>query len=87
MGWALETCGTQVLDLIKALHDTPQTVRTIGLDGNTDQVRVNQPVQAGQPGGQQQPHWLQAGEYDVAMSSGPTYSTQREMAAEKLGVH
>ena len=84
MGWSLETCGIQVLDLIKALHADPQTVRTIGIDGKTDQVRINQPIHAGATG-QQQPHWLQAGDYDVAVDSGPSYTTQREFAAEKLG--
>ena len=84
MGWALETCGRQVLDLIKALYDTPQTVRTVAMDGKVDQVRINQPIQAG-PTGQQKPHWLQAGEYDAICDSGPSYTSQREMAAEKLG--
>jgi hypothetical protein len=84
MGWALETCGKQVLDLIKALHADPQTVRTVGMDGKTDQVRINQPIQAG-PTGQQQPHWLQQGDYDCICDSGPSYTSQREMAAEKLG--
>ena len=84
MGWALETCGKQTLDLIKALHDAPETLRTVGMDGKTDHVRVNQPIQAG-PTGQQKPHWLQAGEYDAICDSGPSYTSQREMAAEKLG--
>ena len=86
MGWALETCGIQMLDLIKALHDAPQTVRTIGIDSKVNQVRINQPIQPGQaPDGQSQPHWLQQGDYDCAVDSGPSYTTQREFAAEKLG--
>jgi hypothetical protein len=85
MGWALETCGLQMLDLIKSLHDAPETVRTIGIDGKIDQVRVNQPIQAGQIGEQQQPHWVQQGSYDVVVDSGPSYTSQREFAAERLG--
>lgn len=86
MGWALETCGIQMLDLIKALHDAPQTVRTIGIDSKVNQVRINQPIQPGQaPDGQSQPHWLQQGDYDCAVDSGPSYTTQREFAAERLG--
>ena len=84
MGWALETCGKQVLDLIKALYDSPQTVRTVGMDGQTDQVRINQPIQAG-PTGQQQPHWLQQGEFDAVCDSGPSYATSRMETNEKLG--
>lgn len=83
MGWALETCGMQVLDLIKALYDTPQTVRTLAMDGEAKPVPVNQPFQG--PDGQAKAHWLAQGQYEVYADSGPSYSSQREMAAERLG--
>jgi portal protein len=83
MGWALETCGMQVLDLIKALYDTPQMVRTLAMDGEAKPVLVNRPFQG--PDGQMQAHYLGQGAYEVYADSGPSYSSQREMAAERLG--
>jgi hypothetical protein len=83
MGWALETCGIQVIDLIKALYDTPQTVRTLAMDGEAKPVPVNQPFQG--PDGQPKAHYLARGEYEVYADSGPSYTSQREMAAERLG--
>jgi hypothetical protein len=83
MGWALETCGMQVLDLIRALYDTPQTLRTLALDGEAKAVPVNQPFAGAD--GQPQAHWLGQGAYEVYADSGPSYTSQREMAADKLG--
>jgi hypothetical protein len=83
MGWALETCGMQVLDLIRTLYDTPQMVRTLAMDGEAKPVLVNRPFQG--EGGQVQAHYLGQGEYEVYADSGPSYTSQREMAAERLG--
>ena len=46
-------------------------------------TRVNERVQNAQ--GEMEEHLLSQGSYDVAVDSGPAYSTQREMAAERLG--
>jgi hypothetical protein len=66
-----------LVDLIPHIYDTERTVRTLGVDGSEQYVRVNgQNPQTGDLVD------LSRGKYDVAVTVGPSFSTQRQEAAE-----
>jgi hypothetical protein len=75
LAWARRAMGIQLLDLIPRIYDTAQVLRIIGEDGAVRQVQVAQ-----------HPGLVQllrgnVGRYDVTVSSGPAYETQRQEAA------
>jgi hypothetical protein len=75
LAWARRAIGIQLLDLIPRIYDTAQVLRIIGEDGAVRQVQVAQ-----HPGLQQLLRG-NVGRYDVTVSSGPAYETQRQEAA------
>jgi hypothetical protein len=81
LAWSIRAVGLQIVDILPKLYSRPTTLRQIGKDGAVSMTPVNQ-VDA--PDEQEQ-RLLSRGSYDVAVDSGPAYSTQREMAAERLG--
>lgn len=83
LSWSIRACGMQLVDLLTKLHAGPTTLRQVATDGTVSMARVNQPTQGSD--GQEQMHMIGKGQYDVVISTGPAYSTQREMAAERLG--
>lgn len=71
-------------DLITEIYDTARQVRIIGEDGKEDVVDVNKnemDLQTGQPVVLND---LSQGRYDVTVTVGPSYTTQRMEAAEAL---
>jgi hypothetical protein len=83
LAWSIRAVGLQIVDILPKLYSRPTTLRQIGKDGAVTMTPVNQRVQNAQ--GEMEEHLLSQGSYDVAVDSGPAYSTQREMAAERLG--
>lgn len=83
LSWSIRACGIQLVDLLTKLHVGPTTLRQVANDGTVSMAKVNQPMQT--QDGQEQRHMLGQGQYDVVIATGPAYSTQREMAAERLG--
>lgn len=83
LAWSIRAVGLQIVDILPKLYSRPTTLRQIGKDGAVTMTPVNQRVQDAQ--GNVEEHLLSQGSYDVAVDSGPAYSTQREMAAERLG--
>jgi hypothetical protein len=83
LSWSIRACGIQLVDLLRKLHAGPTELRQVATDGTVSMAKVNQPTQ--NSAGEEQTHMLGQGQYDVVVSSGPAYSTQREMAAERLG--
>lgn len=86
---ALRHAGRILLDLIPKVYATPRVIRVLGPDGQARGVAVNQPAQA-QAAGQGQ---LQAvekifdltvGKYDLTVSSGPSFTSRREEAANQM---
>jgi hypothetical protein len=75
LAWARRAMGIQLLDLIPKIYDTAQVLRIIGEDGAVRQVQVAQHA------GLQQLLRQGVGRYDVTVSSGPAYETQRQEAA------
>jgi hypothetical protein len=79
---ALKYCGKVILDLIPRIYDTPRVLRILGEDDSEQFVPVNQPVQNKQ--GMERIFDLTTGKYDVVVTIGPSYSTQREEAADSM---
>lgn len=92
--------GRILADLIPKTYTVERIIRVIHEDGTNENVKINaptQPIQAQQQAaqGQQQPatheqigiehvYDLTSGKYDVTCESGPSYTTQREEAAQQM---
>ncbi len=70
-------------DLLPHIYDTPRTVRIIGEDEQEKIIQINQPIQDQQTG-----EWVTVtdldGKYDLAMTIGPSFTTQRMETAEAM---
>lgn len=66
-----------LVDLIPKIYDTQRTVRVLGVDGAEKYLTINGPDPK-----TQEIRDITHGKYDVAVTTGPGFSTQREMAAE-----
>lgn len=64
-----------LIDLIPKIYDTPRAVRILGADGAEKYEVVNQGMQ----------NDLSRGKYDVTITVGPSFSTQRQQASEIYG--
>lgn len=78
---SISHAGRILVDLIPKIYDTPRIVRTLGIDGSTDSVPVNQPAVVD---GVERIYDLKVGKYDVAVETGPSFTTQREEAANQM---
>lgn len=70
-----------LLDLIPKIYDTPRSLRILGKDGAEDYAEINKFV-IGPDGQPQAINDLTRGKYDVTVTVGPSFSTQRQEAAE-----
>jgi predicted nucleic acid-binding Zn-ribbon protein len=67
-----------LIDLIPKIYDTERSVRILGADGAEKYSKVN----AIDPATGQAINDLSRGKYDVAITVGPSYATQRQEAVE-----
>lgn len=83
---AIRHVGRICLDLVPKVYDTPRIVRVLGLDGKAEQVQVNAPFPEQDAAGAaiEKLYDLTVGRYDVHVSAGPSYSTQRQEAAAQM---
>ncbi len=92
---AIRHTGRVVIDLIPHVYDAPRIVRVIGEDGSQEPVQVNQPTpkldkETGEPERDEMGeivmalHDLSVGKYDLTVSTGPSYTTQRQETAEQM---
>ena len=91
---AIRHAGRIIIDLIPHVYDAPRIVRVLGEDGTPEVKTINrqEPVtdESGQPVqddlGQivTRMHDLTTGKYDLTVSSGPSFSTRREEAANQM---
>ena len=82
---AIRHCGRVLIDLIPKVYDTSRVVRILGYDGSTDQVQLNPDLPtASQKIGLKMMYNLTVGRYDVTTSTGPSYTTLRQEAAESM---
>ncbi|WP_246194215.1 portal protein [Pseudoxanthomonas jiangsuensis] len=71
-------------DLITAVYDTERQIRIVGDDGAEQVVAVNRVVVDEQTGQPVTLNDLTQGRYDVSVTVGPSYTTQRMEAAEAM---
>ena len=81
----------QIVDLVPKIYDTERIARIIGVDGETDIVKVNpnQPMPVNKIVNQQgivleKIYNLGVGKYDVCVTTGPSYMTKRQEALEAM---
>ena len=81
---AIRYTGEILVDLIPKIYDTERVVRILGIDGGEKWVEINK-IQLDQMTGQQiVTNDITGGKYDVSVSVGASYNTQRQEASEAL---
>ena len=83
---SIRHAGRILIDLIPKVYDTPRIVRVIGKDDESQQIPVNQEYQTVDETGQAviAMHDLRVGRYDVSVTAGPSYQTQRQESASQM---
>jgi hypothetical protein len=83
---AMKYSAKVILDLIPKIYDTKRIIRIINPEGMAMSVPINQSFPMVQANGTviQKIFDLTVGKYDVAITVGPSYTTQRDEAAEAL---
>lgn len=80
---SIQHTGRILVDMIPKVYDTERVVRVLGQDGAEKYATINERVQDQETG-----EWTTLndlkGRYDVAVTTGPSYSTQRQESAERL---
>lgn len=78
----------QIVDLIPKIYDTRRIARIVGLDGEVEQVEFDPDMEVPIKKIQQEDGSIRRiynpsiGRYDVAVTTGPSYMTKRQQAAE-----
>lgn len=80
---AVRHAGRCIIDMIPKIYDTPRVVRIRGEDESMSAAQINQ-LEIGEDGIQRVLNDLSVGRYDVTVSAGPSYTTQRQEAAEGM---
>ena len=77
---AIAYTGKQLVDLIPRIYDSERVIRILGEDDSEDLVTVNQfdPISG------KMLNDLTIGKYDVAVQTGPSFSTKRQEAADSI---
>ena len=79
---AVEHTMEILIDLIPEIYDTERELRILGKDGAESYKRINQIVWDPKNKANVRINDLAAGRYDVTVTTGPAFSTQRQEAAE-----
>jgi hypothetical protein len=79
LAWGIQRTGEIILSALPKVYDTPRAVRVLGKDGAEDWVKVNEPGPDGKVLND-----LSAGKYDVTVTTGASYDTQRMEFMETL---
>lgn len=74
---AIKEGGRVVNQLIPVVFDTPRTIRAVGEDDAVKVHRINDPENPDSVD-------INKGKYDIAIETGPSYSTKRVEAAESM---
>ena len=81
---SIEYAGRILIDLIPKIYDTARVVRVRGFDESEQFVEVNKPVIDEDVAVTKVLNDLTVGKYDVVVTVGPSYNTQRMEAADSL---
>lgn len=71
-----------LIDLVPKIYDTARSVRILGADGAEKYVKINAPTQDPKTGEMVVQNDLSRGKYDVTVTVGPSFATQRQEATE-----
>jgi hypothetical protein len=77
LNFGIQTTGELILSALPKVYDTPRVMRVIGKDGAEDWKRLYEEVQDPQTGQTKVINDLSAGKYDVTVTTGANYDTQR----------
>lgn len=80
---AIHFTGKILVDLIPRIYDTERTLRTLGVDESPEMVEINK-TYINKDGEKIIINDITVGKYDVYVSVGPSYTTQRMEAAESM---
>lgn len=82
---AIRHAGRILVDLIPKIYDSSRVVRILGYDGTSDNAEIDPslPV-AHEKQGVKTIYNLGVGSYDVTVTTGPSYNTLRQEAAESM---
>ncbi len=72
--------GRVILSMIPTIYDTSRVVRIMGEEDASEEIGINGQFVAGQ----KQAFDLTAGQYDVRVTAGPSFTTKRQEAAQYL---
>ncbi len=78
---AIRYTGLVIGDLIPKVYDKERMIRVIGEDGTNKEVKINAEFDED---GTLKLYDLTSGKYDVTVKAGPSYTTQREEAANQM---
>lgn len=82
---SIRQCGRIIVDMAPKVYDTERVIRILGIDGEPDMVQLNPNLQqASVKMGAKTIYNLNVGKYDVSVSTGPSYTTRRQEAAEAM---
>jgi hypothetical protein len=79
---AIECAGRVIVDLIPSVYGGERIIRILGEDNEPANVPLNQPVQM--PDGATRIYDLNLGQYDLTVTAGPSFTTQRREAAAQM---
>lgn len=79
---AMRLTGEILLDLVPHIYDSARSIRILGADLSEKYVKVNTPEQDPQTGEIRVANDLTRGKFDLTVTTGPSFSTQRQEAAE-----
>lgn len=82
LGRSMKFAGKVILDLIPKTYDSARIIRVLNPDSSEKTVAINQPFPG--PDGKPRVFDLTVGKYDVVVSVGPSFTTQREEAAASM---
>jgi hypothetical protein len=75
---AIGQVGRILVCAIPVIYDTPQVMRVVGNEESSEMVGINGAMAEGQ----ERPFYLAEGEYSVKVTTGASFATMREEAAE-----
>jgi hypothetical protein len=84
---AIRYAGQVLVEIIPSVYSARETIRILGEDQAQKVVKLTQEAGGGRekgPGGKPELYNLTVGKYDVTVSTGPSFSTQREETRETL---
>lgn len=78
---AIRYAGLVIVDMIPKIYDKERIIRVIGQDDSNKSVTINAPYEEE---GVEKLYDLTAGKYDITVKAGPSFTTQREEAANQM---